>query len=151
MMSRHLEEAFPRLRGSSYEVTSPRDTEYNCIAWAVGESDRWWWPDGRAFWPDDLPRERSLDAFVQAFGRLGFSGCESPEFEPGFEKIALFADAHGCPTHAAKLQPSGRWTSKLGKEEDIEHELEDLEGSHYGSVATILKRPATPTVSAPSD
>jgi hypothetical protein len=35
---------------------------------------------------------------------------------------------------------SGRWTSKLGNAEDIEHELRALEGEIYGAVALILKR-----------
>ena len=37
---------------------------------------------------------------------------------------------------------SGLWTSKLGDWEDIRHELQDLEGEFYGSVALIMKRPS---------
>ena len=40
-----IEAAFPALVGTGYFVTSPATPEYNCIAWAAGETDRWWWPD----------------------------------------------------------------------------------------------------------
>jgi hypothetical protein len=63
--------------------------------------------------------------------------------------VALFVATTGCPTHAARQLASGRWTSKLGKAEDIEHELRDLEGDVYSSVVLVLKRPlpasASPT------
>jgi len=52
----------------------------------------------------------------------------------------MFARA-GAPTHAARQLPSGRWSSKLGPMEDIEHELQDVTGSVYGSVVLVLKRP----------
>ena len=48
------------------------------------------------------------------------------------------------PTHAARQFPGGRWTSKLGPAEDIEHELEELAGPLYGEVVLILRRPARP-------
>jgi hypothetical protein len=54
---------------------------------------------------------------------------------------ALFALADGFPTHAAWQLGSGRWTSKLGELEDIEHALRDLEGTEYGAVALVMKRP----------
>lgn len=44
--------------------------------------------------------------------------------------------------HAARQQPSGVWTSKLGQMEDIEHNmLEALRGDVYGRVGLILRRP----------
>ena len=46
----------------------------------------------------------------------------------------------GIPTHAARQLRSGRWTSKLGQAEDIEHELRALEGAIHGAVVLILKR-----------
>jgi hypothetical protein len=44
------------------------------------------------------------------------------------------------PKHAARQLPNGRWTSKLGVSEDIEHALHDLTGLIYGSVALVFKR-----------
>jgi hypothetical protein len=45
------------------------------------------------------------------------------------------------PKHACRQLPSGRWASKLGPSEDIEHALYDLTGTAYGKVALIMKRP----------
>jgi hypothetical protein len=139
-----LEAAFPGLTRGGYRVTSPRDGDYNCLAWAAGITRSWWWPGqdvSREYWPPGIPRERTQEAFLAAFASLGYAVCESEALEAEHEKIALFADEKGRPTHAARQLPSGRWTSKLGKAEDIEHALHDLEGAVYGSVVLILKRP----------
>jgi hypothetical protein len=138
-----FEELFPGLAGSDCRGTSPHDPDYNCIAWAAGEIGTWWWPGQdvwKEYWPAGVSRERTRDAFVAAFASLGYALCEGDSLESGYEKIALFADADGRPTHAARQLPSGRWTSKLDKREDIEHELRGLEGELYGSVVLIMKR-----------
>jgi hypothetical protein len=143
-MVMRLEEVFPQLARSGYRVTSPRDGDYNCIAWAVGDTHLWWWPGqdvAKEYWPPGIPRERTRAAFVAVFASLGYTICEGDGLETGYEKIALFADADGRPTHAARQLPSGLWSSKLGKAEDIEHRLHDLEGTLYGSVVFIMKRP----------
>lgn len=104
----------------------------------------WWWPEGNApgaVWPDSAAREVTLSAFTAAFSTIGYVVGGDESLEPGFEKVALFADAGGMPSHAARQLPSGAWTSKLGHAEDIEHELHALEGEIYGAVALILKRP----------
>lgn len=48
----------------------------------------------------------------------------------------------------ARQLPSGLWTSKMGKAEDIEHEVEGLSGSHYGDVLVYLCRPLSADDSA---
>jgi hypothetical protein len=137
-----LEAIFPGLRGSSYQITSPQTGLYNCLAWAAGDVGRWWWPDllEQRYWPPGATREETVAAFAEAFGSVGFVICQGDDLEPGFEKIAIFAD-HTGPQHAARQLASGRWTSKLGELEDIEHRLRDLEGSEYGRVVEIMKRP----------
>lgn len=141
---------FPDLRKEDYRVTSEEDRKYNCIAHAADRSDVPWWPveegtDG-GFWPAGVPREETLDAFVLAYGTQGYVPCDSADVEPGCEKIALYVNADGTPSHAAKQTSSGAWSSKLGNWEDIEHKtLANLEASPggaagYGKVARILKR-----------
>lgn len=142
-MVTRLEEAFPGLSEHGYAATSPPDSHYNCIAWAAGDARNWWWPSQDArkeFWPIGIVRERTLDVFVAAFATLGYEVCGDEGLEPGFEKIALFTDAKDRPTHAARQLVNGRWSSKLGKAEDIEHDLHALEGTTYGKVARIMKR-----------
>jgi hypothetical protein len=137
-----LEGYFPNLAPTGYDVTSPADGVYNCIAWAAGVTDAWWWPDPMDLtaWPAAARREETIPAFVEAFETLGFVPCAADALEIGFEKIALYALAE-VPRHAARQLPNGRWTSKLGELEDIEHTLEGLVGDWYGSVVQILKRP----------
>ncbi len=60
-------------------------------------------------------------------------------FEVGFEKVAIFAK-NGVPTHAARQIDEHCWTSKLGGNVDIEHELKSIEGATYGNVVRYLKR-----------
>lgn len=81
---------------------------------------------------------------MAAFASLGYTVCEDEGLEAGYEKVALFADATGRPTHAARQLSGGRWTSKLGTAEDIDHGLYDLEGAIYGAVVLVMKRAAPP-------
>ena len=136
---------FPHLTEGSFSVTSPKDVRYNCIAWAAGDDGACWWPDNFSigYWPSDVPREETLESFIRLFESSDYIPCNNSGLEDGFEKIALFVDLQGRPTHAAKQLSSGKWTSKLGELEDIEHNtLEGLSGSSYGSVSIIMKRPS---------
>jgi hypothetical protein len=75
---------------------------------------------------------------------MGYEECATDELEPGFEKVVIYMDEDGFPTHAARQLENGNWTSKLGGWEDIEHtSLSCLEGTDlaYGTVAVILRRP----------
>jgi hypothetical protein len=140
-----IEGCFPKLRTSPFQVTSPATRDYNCIAWAAGDTAHWWWPDldpsnDAIFWPVGVPKEETLEAFAAAFATLGYVPASSEEPEPGVEKIALFASGI-VPTHAARQLPGGRWTSKLGLREDIEHDLHAVSGEAYGTVVLVLKRP----------
>jgi hypothetical protein len=143
-----LQHSFPNLLPGSYQVTSPPSLDYNRIAWAAGDDQRWWWPDDDSHWPGDR-RDRSASAFCQSYGTLGYVPTDNSSLEPGLEKIALYAD-RGRVTHAARQLANGRWTSKLGMDVDIEHDLPGLEGPVYGKVIQILmRRLAERTDSAP--
>jgi len=142
---------FPNLTRESYHVTSSPTAEYNCIAHAVGNADRWWWPDDlapHAHWPEGLAKAETLEAFVLAYETEGYLVCpdQNRGLEDGFEKVAIFVDVEGIPTHACRQLSDGAWTSKLGESEDIQHQtLEDMEGGDglslgYGQVKIILKR-----------
>lgn len=139
-----LEFAFPGLAGTGYRITSPATRKYNCIAWAVGNDRQWLWPGPieDCDWPDEIDREGSLAAFAALFMLFGFAPCSDHRIEAGFERVALFADTDGRPTHAARQLQNGRWTSKLGMAEDIEHDLRAIEGDLYGRVVRIFRRPA---------
>lgn len=143
-MPPRLENVFPNLQFVYYEVQSPNSGDYNCIGWAAGEDDRFWWPhpspmDG--YWPPKVSREETLDSFISAFRTLSYEPTDDEGLEPGFEKVAIYVGSNGEPLHMARQLNSGAWTSKLGQDVDIEHEtLQGLEGQQYGHVAQILKR-----------
>ncbi|EKD24113.1 MAG: hypothetical protein ACD_81C00106G0005 [uncultured bacterium] len=139
-----LEVIFPKLAFTDYKVTSPRDQNYNCIAWAAGINQQWWEPDfmGQYFWPAEVPRIYTLDAYVQAYSVLGYKICDSFDYEQGFEKIVIYVNMSNEPTHAARQLQSGKWTSKLGREYDISHDFESLNGDIYGMPAVCMKRPS---------
>lgn len=154
MLSRDLERLFPLLAGASYEITSPAQPDYNCIAWAAGDDSRWWWPDEfyQYYWPDIAPRRPTLDAFVQAFLTLGFEVCDDPGLESGWEKVAIYAKDDGSPTHAARQLANGTWTSKLGNLEDINHPgLDHVSGRDYGRPVLFLRRRDVGLTSFPTE
>lgn len=137
-----LEESFPGLRNTDFTQTSPIDVSYNCIAWAAGDLSRFWRPDpyNQCYWSIDASRSEALEAFVVAYTSIGYECTDSYQFESGVEKIAIFTKPDGRASHAARQLPSGRWTSKLGRNVDIEHDLHAIEGDVYGRVSAFLKR-----------
>jgi hypothetical protein len=129
---------FPSL--VNYVVTSPETGLYNCIAWALGDNTRWWWPTRRrgVYWPDGIRCDNSIEAFDDFFSLGGAIITNDASLEAGFAKVALFADGLN-PTHAARQLPNGAWTSKLGSSIDISHNVLDLEGPAYGQIVRIYK------------
>lgn len=139
-----IERWFSKLREGGFEVTSPDNPAYNCAAFAVDDTGRWWEPvnpDG--YWPPGVPLDTSVASYAAAFGTAGFELCESPSLEAGYEKITIYAE-DGEFVHAARQLPSGAWVSKLGRAEDIQHQrLSQLEGTgrtEYGSVVAYMRR-----------
>ena len=144
-MTEHLRRAFPALR--DYSLTSPKEQRYNCIAWAAGDDAQWWWPDPRTdhYWPTEAPTERSVTAFIVAFNSLGYEPCADGSLDVGFEKVGIYESSSGVE-HMARQLPTGRWTSKLGGAEDIEHATPtELEGIQYGTVVQYMRRPTSST------
>jgi len=137
------ESLFPDLVRTGYQITSPPDPAYNCIAWAAGDTTAWWWPDPGNFeyWPPGVVRARTLAAFIQALLPWATPPGPDDRLEPGWAKVAIYATDER-PTHAARQLSSGKWTSKLGSDDDIEHALEGLCGATYGAVVQFLQRPA---------
>lgn len=141
---------FPRLQTETFAVTSPDTPRYNCIAWAAGDTTRWWWPPlpftpGGSYWPAGAPTSDSLDTFVVVFRTLGYEVCASDDPVDGLEKVALYCRVDGSVTHAARQLPNGQWTSKCGRGWDISHlMLESLE-AQYGTVQAFLVRPRNPS------
>jgi len=135
-----IEEQFPFLANCGYRITSAQDSGYNCIGYAAGDNEHWWQPGPGYYWPDGVVEDESIEALVSVFAALGYDICDNRDIESGYEKIALYGD-QDCYTHAAKQEMDGKWKSKLGNWEDIEHNsLDGLRGKDYGKVICIMRR-----------
>ena len=142
---------FPNVLPTNFKCCSDRTNHlpgggYNCIAWAAGKTDKWWWPiegDPDVYWPIAIdPHDPvTLPQFIKAFESLGYSVCRDGRSENGFEKVAIYVDQDGEPQHAARMLTTGVWTSKMGEGEDIEHSAPGVvEGAIYGAAKAYLKR-----------
>src|SRR2546425_9618259 len=52
------QDSFPNLSRDLYGVTSDDTEDYNCVAYAAGDTTLWWWPDpfGEYYWPVNAKR-----------------------------------------------------------------------------------------------
>ena len=95
---------FPDLAADGWQETSPQDPRYNCIAFAADDTTRRWWPVLSPFyyWPPGAPKRETLAAFVAAYGTRGYVPCPDGNFDAEMEKVVIYCDADGVPTHAAR-------------------------------------------------
>ena len=85
-MIERIHVSFPGLNSENTRITSPKDRSYNCIAWAAGDSRRFWWPGVDGYWPEGVLRDESVDAFTAAYEALGYSPCRDGAFEGGLRE-----------------------------------------------------------------
>lgn len=142
MYSPDIAKAFPRLKSGNHSITSPETHDYNCIAWAAGEDDRWWWPVPPGdYWPPGVARAATVAAFIEAFSTKGYTPCDDGTLQQGIEKVVLYIDDYGAPTHMARQLPTGEWTSKCGRWHDLSHTDTDVIASgDYGTASVYLCR-----------
>jgi hypothetical protein len=134
-VTKRLRRLFPKLFGDRYSLISGRTKRYNCIAWAAG--DAWWEASPDGYWPEGIRNDGSVEAAIELFQSLGFTRTHLGDvgLEEGVVKVAIYGDAAGY-THAARQLPSGRWTSKIGKLQDIEHDSLDALTSVISRIGT---------------
>ena len=103
-----IDRQHPRLASEGYSVTSPPDDCYNCIAYAAGETDRWWSHiTGEGYyWPPHASRTPAIASLVEVFAGLGYEICPDASAEDGYEKVALYRIG-GNWSHAARQLPGG--------------------------------------------
>jgi hypothetical protein len=99
---------------------------------------------GIGYWPHDIDRAVTTEAFLRAYRTLGYGLCFDGTLEPGIEKIAIYGKGplgSEVPTHAALQLETGEWTSKLGIFEDVAHTTPAaVECDIYGRVICYLAR-----------
>ncbi len=60
--------------------------------------------------------------------------------EEGYDRVAIYSKGDRF-THITRQLPDGWWASKMGDEQDIEHQsLAVLQGFWWGKVAAVLRR-----------
>jgi len=130
-------DSFPKITTSNCRCTSPATNDYNCIAWAYGKDNVWCEPG--LFWPISC-HEYTIEAYMELFSSIGYMCCEDASYEEGFQKVALYIKDEK-PTHAARQLATGKWTSKLGSDIDIEHDYpEVLDGPAYGAASIFMRK-----------
>lgn len=136
---------FPALKGGKgYRDTSGPTIEYNCLAWALGIDWIRYDPEPKCagyYWFPGVEREWSVKAIRKIFEQHGYSVCDSYDFEEGYEKVVFYIDDDGNPEHLARQLSNGKWTSKIGDLNDIEHDtLDSIVNDDYGKPGLVLKR-----------
>jgi hypothetical protein len=143
-MNRWYAEFFPNLNSANHTQKSPCDVSYNCVAWAAGKNNVFWWPREDHVWPIENKYGETIEAIVDLFNCLGYDICNNENFEKDYEKISIYAKCKGTrftPTHVARQINNGYWSSKLGPEIDIIHQkVEDLSSPVYGKPMVFMKR-----------
>src|SRR5438034_2166906 len=92
----HLERRFPSLSSIGYKPKSAQSLDYNCVAYAAGDETRVWQPSPvGGYWPPEADRGFGIEHLVSAFEQEGFMLCDGDALEPGFERVALYANDQG--------------------------------------------------------
>lgn len=140
-----------------YYVSSEATVEYNCIAWAMGFTDRWidHFPGGeinlKKWWPESVERGFNPECLIKAFKAVGFECCDDDIYEEGYEKVALYKKEPYIDwfnriiipvawTHAAKVITQNTYHSKMGPKFDIYHSSGNILQSSYGTIYQFMKR-----------
>jgi hypothetical protein len=128
-----------------YERKSDPTTDYNCLAWAVENNQKWFNPErfcAGYYWPKGVERHWSMKTVIHVLSEYGFDEeVELATFEDGIVKVAIYADVDEYPTHFARQLANGKWTSKAGELIDFEHDsLECLHCDDYGKVTKIVQK-----------
>lgn len=119
----HLRSAFPRLIREHTCKLGPATSTYNCLAWTIDDTSRWWWREADTN-SNSLIDVTELNNFYQARGKTN---------------IAYYGRSTTDVLHVAK-KSGGNGTacqasSKLGENIRMAHDLNELAGgTEYGNI-----------------
>lgn len=143
-----IEWDFPALRGGvGYRDASEETIVYNCLSWALGINWTRLDPEPKCagyYWFPGIPRKWDEPTIRTIFEKHSYTVADNYDLEPEFEKVVFYCDDKGVPQHFARQLPDGKWASKMGDLNDIEHDtLESLISELYGKPGLVLKRKLT--------
>lgn len=124
---------------------APATIRYNCMAWAMGLWDEWYWPSSEIL--DSKNEEEQTLYFCDELHDYGYVQCD--EESAMIDLWALFDEKGKFKkyTHMSVRNVSAKdkflhgydWESKLGSSERIFHPRYSLEGNIYGKVVMHFK------------
>ena len=134
---------FPNMREGNYRKTSDPLPDENCNRRMHARARRMVGARARSLlapWGSILQSQNRV-----AHTRLRYAAALSPAIPPIMSRNTrrLPSTVSGGAVHdvVRQLSKGGTWTSKLGKEDDIDHAtLEVLVGPKYGEVVKIMRR-----------
>lgn len=131
---------FPKLNTDLARITSISTKCYNCVAWTLGITNDWIWPDGG--YPLSTEKSTKLKFFDDFYAKLGYkkvtrediADVEAWGIDNGVDSLYM--------THASVryAQDRNAWESKLGELQRIKHFANELEGDTYGKVRAYYQK-----------
>jgi hypothetical protein len=138
-----VDKSFPNSLLEPFKITSPETASYNCLAWALNDTSKWYENDDDYYWFEGIEKNNTLETIQKIFVNFGFIKTENTEYQVGIERIALFSKDNIECTHLARQQDKDQWTSKLGSSYDVNHTLKSIENGIYGNVVIIMEKRLT--------
>jgi hypothetical protein len=126
----------------NFKILSEETPVYNCIAWAMGYTDRWVEPNDDfpgVWWPFGAEHGMSPGDLITAFEAEGFVQTDDILFEPDCDKVVLY-HSHGEWTHAARIVSENVEHSKFGMSWDGTHSHNVFAKTPYGTPFAYMKR-----------
>jgi hypothetical protein len=98
----------PNLTERNYRITSPPSLEYNCVAWAAGDTDHWWQPG--VYWPTEASGDDyGPGTLEQAFTKRATLGATIIDSNRDLRRLLCIA------THPVTLTWRGRFLMGDGR------------------------------------
>ncbi len=109
---------FPNLQRCQSRKQAAATGTYNCLAWTIDDTSRWWW----------------LEADSNGNGKLSSSELDAFYSARGKSNIAYYGPSTSDVVHVAKKAGGGGpdclASSKLGQDIRMAHDLQQLQGRH---------------------
>lgn len=121
---KYLRYYYPKLDLDNVVISADADPAYNCLAWTVGHTDCWLWPNGIL----------SLSDFDRLYERYGYTRAGSgPIAAWGLNERTMMHGSVSGPGHGP------RWESKAGPFVRFQHDRDELAGGSAGKIIAYYR------------
>ena len=134
---------FPNLaKDTVFKLTSPDTPVYNCIAWAMGFTDRWvdHFSAAGHWWPQSVEKDDTCQSLLNAFLALGFEPTDNYNYNASYDKVVLYG-YDGKWKHASRILVNNIEHSKFGALWDGIHGHNVFQDDIYGIAYACVQRP----------